>query len=136
MKRAIIHSTKGMTLIEAMMATAIIAIAFGAIGGLILNSYGYVDHIRATSVAIQAIQEELEIVRNTDYDNILIMGGAFNTAGLNTLTNGVGAVTVDNPLGDNDIRRVTITVSWTSRIGQAMTRTIATLVTREGINRQ
>ncbi len=92
--------------------------------------------LRELTVADQCIKEEIESIRDMDYDNILTLGSTFNSDGFSGLNNVVGTRTIDDPFGDPNIRRITIDVTWDSPDGRELNLNRATLVTRDGINKQ
>ncbi|MFC1590219.1 hypothetical protein ACFL42_01855 [Candidatus Omnitrophota bacterium] len=135
-KQLIFKNRKAFTITEALLATVIVGLAVVPIGMLFYVGYSYVGQVRETSIAMQAIQEEVETIRNMDYDDILAIGSDFEGAGFGRLEDAVGEVVIDDPLGEANIRRVTVTVSWTSTVGREMSKSMATLVTNGGINKQ
>jgi prepilin-type N-terminal cleavage/methylation domain-containing protein len=130
------RNNNGFTLLEIMFAVLIVGIALVGIALAFSRSSIFITEIRQTSVATQAAQEEIEIIRDMDFDNILALGSSFTAAGFSSLNNPIGTLTVDNPYGTADMRRVTVTVTWTSPEGRTLSRSLVTLVTRDGINRQ
>ena len=70
------------------------------------------------------------------FDNILALGSSFTAAGFSNLSNPTGTLIIDNPYSTDNIRRVTIIVGRTSPQGRFLSKTLVTLVTRGGINRQ
>ncbi len=92
--------------------------------------------IKEEVIATQAAQERLETIRNLPFDTLLSLGSTFTAVGLSNLNNAIGTVAVTDPLGSNDIRQVTVTVTWQSSEGRTHQKSLVTLVTRNGINRQ
>jgi len=127
---------KAFTLVEVLISIVVVGIALVSVALVFSQSIFLLSEIRQRSIASEAVQDEMESIRNMSFGQILALGPAFVGPGFGRLTNPVGAVTVDDPFGVNDMRRVTVTVSWTSSQGVVLSRSLATLVTRDGINKQ
>ena len=135
---------RGFTLTEVMIAIAIFGIAL--IGTAIVFNVGP-SSVRKTSevtMAAQAAQQELEIIRDQPYGSILTMSTTFTTSGFSSLNSPVGTITIDTAFftTSSTIRRVCVNVSWTaSSWGTSTTAskakvTLCTLITQEGIDKQ
>jgi len=129
-------SCDGFTLVEVLAAVMVISVA--VLGTLLTftKSNQMMTQLRELTVADQCIKEEIESIRDMDYDNILTLGSTFNSDGFSGLNNVVGTRTIDDPFGDPNIRRITIDVTWDSPDGRELNLNRATLVTRDGINKQ
>jgi len=130
---------RGFTLVEVMISSILLGACLIVIGASFVSGLSFIPNIREISIATMAAQEQLEINRNRSLDQIIALGANYNftTPQLNQLNSAVGTVTIDNPFGNNNIRRITATVTWnTSSSGTAVTRQLATLVTRRGLNRK
>ena len=126
---------KGFTLIEITLTILIIVIV--SIGIVSIFSHGFTvsTETREISIATQAAQEEIECIRDMAFGSIT--SSSFTTSGFTHLTNPVGTVTVDTYIaGENDIKKVTVTVNWTSAGGRSLTKSLVTLITREGIDKK
>lgn len=126
----------GFTLIEIMLAVLIVSIGLVGIAFVFSRGSAFITEIRETSIAMQAASQEMELIRGMDFDDILTLGSSFTTAGFSNLSNPTGTLCVDNPFGTDDMRRVSITVSWTSPQGRSLSKSLVSLVVRDGINRQ
>jgi type II secretory pathway pseudopilin PulG len=129
-------SAKGFTIVEILVAIFILGTSLVSITLAFTIGLDNIALIKERSVAIQAAQEGIELVRNTSFDSILNLETDFYATGMDSLNSAAGSVTVDNPKGTADMRRVTITVDWTSARGDAVSESLATYVTRGGINKQ
>lgn len=131
------HSNRnGFTLIEAMVAALIVALGLFAVGLAIYAEFPFINQNREKTIATLAAQEEIESIRGMPYDSILALSSSFTASGFVYLENPAGAVTVDNIYGENDIRRVSVTVSWDSSTGSRLQKSLVTMVTRNGINKE
>jgi len=127
---------KGFTLLETIFAIIILSIALIAILSFFSANSFFIIEIKERFIAAQAAQEEMELIRDMAFDDILMLSSSFTATGFSSLKDPIGTLTVDNPYGIDDMRRITITVAWTSSKGRTFSRSLVTLVTREGINRQ
>jgi len=132
--RKILEETDGVSLIEVLFAALILGIALVNIALIFYRAPLYAAEIRESGIAMHAVNEEIELIRDMDFDAILALGTSFTGAGFDKLTNPNGAVNIDNPYGTADMRRVTVTVSWDTTLGLNVNKTMSTLVTRKGIN--
>ena len=132
----LLKSSKGYTLLEALIAVAIATMVFTSMGYVLSHGFLMSDENRRHLFATNALRKEQENLRLLTYDNFLALGGSstFTNSDLAKIVGGTGSRTVVNSFGA-DIKKVTLTVSWTSRNGQALTESFTTYVTRIGINR-
>jgi len=142
---------EGFTLIEALAATIVLAISLLGAGLAIYIQFGFISQIREKAIATLAAQEKIEAIRGMAFDDILNpakLSPTFTAAGpddankvtgLTYLRNSTGTVAVDNYIPSdpiNNIRRISVTVSWRSFPGITLQQTLATLMSRNGINKQ
>jgi len=126
----------GFTLVEVLASTLILAISLTGSLLVLAKSNVYVSEMRERSIASQAVQEEIEEIRDLSYTDILVLGNTFSTSSMDDLNNPVGTLTIDDPLSDDDIRRVTALLVWDSPQGRSLSTSSSTYLTNEGINRQ
>lgn len=131
-----VSKKKGFTLIEAFAATCVLAISLLSAGFAIYTQLYFINQLREKSIATLAAQEEVEAIRGMPFDNVLNLGSSFTASGFTYLKSPVGTVTVDDIYSTGNMRRVSITVSWASVTGKALQRTLVTLMSRNGINKQ
>lgn len=125
---------RGFSLIEVLTAATVAALTFVALNLSLAGTNLLARHNINTMRAIHAISEELHELRRTDHDTLaaMITPSSFTNAELNKLPSGAGTVHIEDAF-DDDILKVTVEVSWTSK-QQTMSRSVATYVTRKGIN--
>lgn len=129
-------SKRGITLVEILIAVVIIGVALISLGLVFSEGVVLMTETRERNIANQCIQEMAESIRDMSYDEILALGPTFNASGFPQLQNPQGLLDIEDTFGQDDIRRVTITLNWNSSIGRPLTRRLATYVTREGINKE
>lgn len=131
---------EGFTLIEVLVTMVILSGVLTALLSCFIYGLNIISRMKQTAMATQIIQEQLEEIRDKNYDEVVSLGTSFTHDGLTTLSNwsgcagATGAVAVESSEGD-DIKKVTVTVQWTYR-GQTQREDIVTFITREGINKK
>ncbi len=127
---------QGFTLVETLAAAAVLAISLLAAGLAIYVQFTFITRAREKAIASLAAQEEIESIRGMPFDNIINLGTSFTASGFTYLHNPVGALAIQNIQGDNNQRKVSVTVSWRSATGVDMQQKLVTFMTRNGINKQ
>ena len=139
---------RGVTLIEAVIATLIMALGLFVVGTAIYSQFTSLNQNREKAIATLAAQGEIEFLRGQPFDNIVTRSFYRDEApGLAYLHYGTGdgkgdiivdsvAVNPDGFSGTSDIKKVSVIVSWNSVNGNTLTRRLATFVTHSGIDRQ
>jgi len=125
---------KGFSLIEVLIAIVILGIVSVTLISVFIYGFNIVFKTRQVSLATQIAQEEVELVRNMNYDDILLLGSTYNHDSLSDLVNGAGALSIENGPG-GDIKKLTVSVTWDYH-GANMRKDIVTFVTREGVNKK
>ena len=128
-----IHRSKkeGFTLIETMLSAIVLGIALIAFGVAFYGGFIFIDEARQISLAALEAQEEMESIRTMTFTNILNLRSPY-TFTVTGLASSTGTVTLDNIYGNDNIRRVSVKVSWTTRYGKQMTKSLVTLITNRG----
>jgi len=133
---------KAFTLIEVLIAVLVLTI--GLVGSLpvFARSNAYITEIQQHMIASQAAKEQIELIRNMSFNTAILAGGNFTPSGFtylaSTFGNPTGTITVDDPYAsaDTDMKRVSVKVAWNTPKGRALNRSLVTLITRNGINKQ
>ena len=128
------NSQKGFSLIEVLIAVFILGIVSMTLISVFIYGFNVVFRTKQVSLATQIAQEEVELVRNLGYDDILLLGSTYNHDSLSELVNGAGALSIENGPGD-DIKKLTVSVTWDYR-GTSMRKDVVTFITREGVNKK
>lgn len=132
-----LSNKKGFTLVEALFASSIMAIGLVAVITAVYLQATILNKNREHTIASLAAQGEIENIRGMKFNDILPLASfdEDDAPGLAYLKNAEGKVKVDDSYG-SDIKRVSVTVTWNSIDGKTLHKTMATLVTRNGIDRQ
>ena len=130
-----LKNQKGYTLVETMISVALGTLVIAAIGSTLdAGIFTAVDN-RSRLYATNALREELETLRRTNFDTMVNYGASssFSNAQVTHLDGGSGTLAIASSLG-SDIKKITLTVAWTSRKGQALSQSITTYISRKGLN--
>ena len=122
------------TLIEVLVTIFILAIVLLTLITVFVYGFNLLSRTNQVNLATQIAHEQVEIIRNTAFDNITSLGSSFTDSKISNLLNGQGGLTVEDSLGP-DIKKVTVTVTWDYR-GRQMKKDVVTLITREGISKK
>jgi type II secretory pathway pseudopilin PulG len=125
---------EGLTYIEVLVTMVILVVVLIALLSCFLHGFNVLSRMREMSIATQAIQEELELIRNMSFNDILTLDSSFTNESLSLLEDSTGAVNVEDSLGD-EIKKLTVSVFWSYR-GMQMRKDVVTFITRKGINRK
>ena len=131
-----LSNKNGFTLGEALSSAIILGIGLIIVAVVFFEEVRTINRLRETTIAALSIQEEIEEVRAKPFDDILGLGSSFTASGFTYLENPVGTIVVDSIYGDNNIRRISVTVAWTSLYGGTLQKSLVTLITRKGIDKQ
>lgn len=125
---------EGLTYIEVLVTMVILSVVLIALLSCFLHGFNVISRMRQTTIATQSIQEELEIIRNMSFNDILTLDSSFTNDSLSFLEGSSGAVNIEDSLGD-DIKKLTVSVFWSYR-GRQLRKDVVTYITRKGINRK
>ena len=143
-----LSNKKGVTLIEAVIATFIMALGLFVVGTAIYSQFSSLNQNREKAIATLAAQGEVEFLRGQPFANIT--SRRFYEAEAPALAYlhygsdvGKGEILVDsvtvNPdgfSGNSDIKKVSVIVSWDSINGNVLSKKLVTFVTHSGIDKQ
>ena len=124
----------GFTLIEVLVTIMILAVVLIALFSCFIYGFTVISRVRQTAIVTQCLQEELELIRNMPFNNILSLDNSFENESLSLLEDSSGILSLEDYGGD-DIKKLTVSVIW-SYNGRQMRRDIVTFVTRKGINKR
>jgi len=125
---------EGLTYIEVLVTMVILGVVLIALLSCFLHGFNVISRMRQTAIATQSIQEELELIRNMSFNDILTLDSSFTNESLSFLESSSGAVNIEDSLGD-DIKKLTVSVFWSYR-GRQLRKDVVTFITRKGINRK
>jgi|GEM_PF-1218988 len=138
MKKYLLKSNQGTTLLELIIAVSVFSISLLTLYMVII--YGITVNRQAKNLAMsyEVASKEVETIRNTPYAALVDQtDGNFysdSTADLVKLPDGQGKLTIENYNDNDKIKKITVIVTWTDK-GQTKTTTMSTLATEGGINR-
>ena len=121
----------GFTLIEVLISVCVLCIGLFSVAYIFAMGPGSINEAREIAIATQAVQEEMELIKSMDFDDMLNVSSSFTSFGLSALANSVGTVTVDNPESTDDMRRVTVSATWNTARGSNPNIDLVTLITRD-----
>ncbi len=124
----------GFTFIEVLITMLILGVVLIALLSCFIYGFSILSRMRQMTIATQSIQEELELIRNMPFNNILGLDNSFTNEGLSLLENSSGIISLEDSVGD-DIKKLTVSVLWSHR-GRHMRRDVVTYVTKKGINKK
>ena len=125
----------GFTLIEVLITMLILGVVLMALITCFIYGFNVLTRTRQTAIAAQCVQKELEAIRNMSFSQVSALGTSWTHQSLAKLENAQGALSVqDSGLG-NDIKKLTVSVTWTYR-RRNMRDEIVTYITRDGINKK
>src|SRR6056297_1694574 len=105
------NSNAGFTLIEVILAIAILAIALVPIFGYMINSQGVIRHADRREKALILAQQELEKIKNMDYDNIDDYIVTIDNSDLDKYPDYTGTLEKPIPEYESIMKTIIITVS-------------------------
>jgi len=124
----------GFTLIEVLVTIMILAVVLIALFSCFIYGFTVISRVKQASIATQCLQEQLELIRNMPFNDILSLDSSFTNESLPLLEDSSGILSLEDSGGD-DIKKLTVSVIW-SYNGRQMRRDIVTFVTRKGINKR
>jgi type II secretory pathway pseudopilin PulG len=125
---------EGLTYIEVLVTMVILAVVLIALLSCFLHGFNVLSRMRQMSIATQSIQEELELIRNMSYNDVLTLDSSFTNESLSFLEDSSGVISLEDSLGD-DIKKLTVSVLWSYR-EMEMRKDVVTFITKKGINRK
>jgi type IV pilus assembly protein PilV len=108
------RATDGFTLIEILIATVIITVAFLGVASLTIGIMRGNSFSKRLTTATTLAYDRLEEIKRLGYSNV---GTAVGTENYGTITNFSGykrVTSVDNNLPDANMRTINVTVYWDS----------------------
>jgi len=122
---------KGSSLVEVMIATAIIVTVFAGLLQVFIFSNVLAEMSGNITLAINEAQSVIEEIRGHDFDSITTDYGSSGTPGDDfnlTLLDGTGQIAVTTV--NASLLRILVTVDWTERNGRTMSTSLETLVAK------
>lgn len=129
----------GFSLVEVSIAMLVIAILIASILTTVTHGFSILSRSRETLRANQILQQELETIRTYSW---LQMTNSANFASTNSTDQGItysitrAATNFYNSTSycSNNMKQVTITVTWTNSSGTVESKSMTTVVNKGGLN--
>ena len=133
--RSHIKNTRSFTIIEVLIASAIMGMSSSAIFASINTSLSLVNDVCENMRAYAVIQEKTEELRKRFFVQLPSGTTSFSSGSFSELNAPSGSVNIDS-YSTGDIMRAVVTVTWTDRLrpSRQKTKSAVTLITRNGIN--
>jgi type II secretory pathway pseudopilin PulG len=127
---------KGYTLVETLVSILLGALVIAGVAFSLDSGHFITGDNHSRVYAENAMREELETLRRTNYDTFVNLGAtsSFSNAQLVKLQSGSGTRSIASTSMGADIKKLTLTVSWKSRSGRTLNESLTTYVTRRGLN--
>jgi prepilin-type N-terminal cleavage/methylation domain-containing protein len=135
----------GFSLIEVLVTIFILGAVCITLISVFIYGFNLLQKTKKVAVATEVAQEEVERYRNMQYSAIFDLGtgtqplSAEGQAILGNpvnFINGQGSATLDTVVGgDENIRKLTVTITWMYR-GQQQEKNVVTYIASSGINRE
>ncbi len=82
----------GFTFIEVLITMLILGVVLIALLSCFIYGFSILSRMRQMTIATQSIQEELELIRNMPFNNILGLDNSFTNESLSLLENSSGII--------------------------------------------
>ncbi len=112
----------------------VLGIVIVLISSIFFYGFNSTNRTKQVALATQIAHEEMELIRNLKFENILTLGPTFAHDLFSELDNGAGALFIHDGPGIG-IKKLTIRVSWDYR-GESKFKNFVTYITRDGINKK
>jgi len=131
-----IKKIKSFTLIEVLIAIVLISILASVIFACFNTSFKYLRQIIELRTANLILQEETSIVRNLTFQEIETLTDTFYCTSMSGLNGAAGTIEKSPYNGHDNIIKISFRLDWTSVNERALSKTITTVITDHGINKQ
>ncbi len=127
---------KAFTLIESLFTLSLICLIAVAFLTSLIVSVNYVRKSYELRTASLILQEQMSVLRERSYPEIQALGGSFSSGYMSSLTSASGAINKTPYGGHSDILKITYTLNWTTFDNRPASKSIVTMVTKEGLDKK
>jgi len=131
-----LKNTRSYTLIEALVAIGLGALIVITLVSSVIAAFDNLRRVAELRTASLILQERVSMVRDLKFSDIQSLSNTFSPSGMVFLRNAAGTITKSPYNGQSNMLKVTFILDWTSFNGHAMQKTLVTLMTDHGINKQ
>lgn len=133
------HGESAFSLTEVSFAILVVGVLIAAILSTVTNGFDVLSRSRETLRGNQILQQELETIRTYTWSQMTNTAnfGSTNVSDsgvVYTVTRNATPYTTTTSYCTNNMRKVTVVVVWTNMTGEAVTKSMTTLVTQRGLN--
>ncbi len=126
----------GFTLIEAMIATVILAFVLTSVLAVASQAARLMANVRWSAQSSQIVQRKAEEVRTMSWAQVQALPSTFtdstDTAG--KFRGLISTAAYDTYSSSTTVLRVTISATWTNKAYRVQTNSVTTLITNSGLN--
>jgi len=127
---------KAFTLIESLIALALIVLVIIIFFSALLASISYVRRSFELRTSSLILQEQMSLVRELQYSDVQSLGSTFSSGYMTSLKNAAGT-TYKSYYGPGDkILKLTFRLDWTTSDNRPASRSVVTLITDHGIDKK
>jgi Tfp pilus assembly protein PilV len=126
----------GFTLIEAMIATVILAFVLTSVLAVASQAARLMANVRWSAQSSQIVQRKAEELRSLTWAQVQSLPTTFTDAtdSAGKFQGLISTAAYDSYNGSTTVMRVTISVTWTNKAYRVQTNSVTTLVTNSGLN--
>lgn len=127
---------RSFTLIEALIATALLTMLLISFLGSLWVSFDYLRRVMELRTAALVLQEQVSIIRNKKFSEIILLGDSFTSSGMLSLNDAAGTIIKSYYGGQNKMLKITFKLDWNMFNGTPVSKTVVTVITDHGIDKR
>jgi len=127
---------KGYTLTEALVGIVLLALTTIVFFSCFMTAFANLRRVMELRTASLVLQEQVSATRTLTFSDIQNMGSSFTSGAMSSLNNASGSVTQSFYHAGGNSVKITFALDWTAFDGTPAHRSIATVMTEDGINKR